>query len=163
MLLFVQIRMMMPQEAFFLKSILPYCALLIPLSAGVRLAIFNHDKQQSDKFIGLPTPAVGLFIASLLAPSGVALQIFDSIAYQWFFTPRNLAIIAVLLAWLMNARFVLFALKFKGFGWQKNKIRYIFIAFGILMVVLFQAAGIAIILPAYIMVSMVMNHWKLDS
>lgn len=40
-------------------------AVLIPLLSALRLAKFNVDERQSDKFIGLPTPANALFILSL--------------------------------------------------------------------------------------------------
>lgn len=38
-----------------------FIAFLIPLLSAVRLARFNIDTNQSDKFIGLPTPANALF------------------------------------------------------------------------------------------------------
>lgn len=161
LLLFIQIRLLIPQNPTFILQIMPYMALSIPLSAAVRLAKFNHDTGQSDKFIGLPSPACGLFIAALIAPTGVAIQIFDSMAYGWLFTARNLAIIALILAWLMNSKIHLFALKFKGFGWQINQLRYAFIVFGLIMMILFQAAGIAIIIPAYILVSLLMGRWNM--
>ncbi|HEX7411488.1 MAG TPA: CDP-alcohol phosphatidyltransferase family protein, partial [Bacteroidales bacterium] len=43
----------------------PYLAFLITVFSALRLAKFNIDTRQSDSFIGLPTPANALFIASL--------------------------------------------------------------------------------------------------
>ncbi|MDC3285914.1 CDP-alcohol phosphatidyltransferase family protein, partial [Flavobacteriaceae bacterium] len=43
----------------------PLLGLLITLSACYRLAKFNLDTRQSESFIGLPTPAMSLFIVSL--------------------------------------------------------------------------------------------------
>ena len=42
-----------------------YLALAIPLSAAVRLAIFNNATNQKDTFIGLPTPAMAIGIGGL--------------------------------------------------------------------------------------------------
>jgi CDP-diacylglycerol--serine O-phosphatidyltransferase len=39
-------------------------ALLVPCFAAFRLAKFNLDTRQSENFIGVPTPAVGLLVAS---------------------------------------------------------------------------------------------------
>lgn len=43
---------------------LPIIAFLIPLLSAIRLAKFNIDTQQSDKFIGMPTPALAMLIIS---------------------------------------------------------------------------------------------------
>ena len=44
---------------------LPLIGLLVTLSACYRLAKFNLDTRQSESFIGLPTPAMSLFVVSL--------------------------------------------------------------------------------------------------
>ena len=44
---------------------LSYLAFLICLFSAYRLAKFNIDTRQSDKFIGLPTPANAIFICSI--------------------------------------------------------------------------------------------------
>lgn len=44
---------------------LSYLAFLISLFSAYRLAKFNIDTRQSDKFIGLPTPANAIFICSI--------------------------------------------------------------------------------------------------
>lgn len=43
----------------------PFIAFLIPILSAVRLAKFNIDTNQSDKFIGLPTPANAIFFISI--------------------------------------------------------------------------------------------------
>ena len=43
------------------EAFLPFIAFLIPILSAVRLAKFNIDVKQSDKFIGFPTPANALF------------------------------------------------------------------------------------------------------
>ncbi len=49
------------------KFFLPYLAFLIPVASALRLATFNIDDRQTSSFIGLPTPANAIFIASLIS------------------------------------------------------------------------------------------------
>ena len=52
----------MEMENFFFPSII---ALGIPILSAYRLAKFNLDKRQTNLFIGLPTPALGIFFAAI--------------------------------------------------------------------------------------------------
>ena len=47
------------------QSVLPYSAFSIAVFSALRLAKFNIDPRQTDSFIGLPTPANALVVASL--------------------------------------------------------------------------------------------------
>ena len=51
--------------AIELFVVLPYLAFLIAVFSALRLAKFNIDTRQSESFIGVPTPANGLLVASL--------------------------------------------------------------------------------------------------
>ena len=46
-------------------NIVPMAAFFLAVFAELRLAKFNIDDRQTTSFIGLPTPAMGLFVASL--------------------------------------------------------------------------------------------------
>src|ERR1700744_168703 len=46
-------------------SYLNFIAFLVPVFSALRLAKFNVDTRQAEMFIGLPTPANGILIASL--------------------------------------------------------------------------------------------------
>jgi len=50
---------------------LPMIAFIIPLLSAVRLAKFNIDTNQSDKFIGLPTPANAMFFVFIPLVVGI--------------------------------------------------------------------------------------------
>lgn len=52
----------MPSYFSFLK----YSAFIITIFSALRLAKFNNDIRQSDSFIGVPTPAVAIFVCSLV-------------------------------------------------------------------------------------------------
>ena len=58
------------QAAFLMNlqgclALLPFCAFVIPVFSGLRLAKFNIDERQTTSFIGLPVPAHGIILACL--------------------------------------------------------------------------------------------------
>ena len=92
---------------------LPYLGLLLTLAACYRLANFNIDDRQSDSFIGMPTPAMSLFVIALPAiPMYSDNQFFIDLVTNDYF----LVTVTVVLSVLMNAEVPLFSLKFKSFG-----------------------------------------------
>ena len=89
-------------------TFLPYCTLIIPMLSAYRLAKFNLDTRQSDRFIGLPTPANALLLTTVphLAARWPELS-------PWLSSPIALVIIAWLTSLLLVAELPLIALKFK--------------------------------------------------
>jgi len=126
--------------------------LLIAAASGYRLAKFNIDDRQTDSFIGLPTPANALLILSL--PLIVAFQphpwAVSLILNEWF-----LLGLTFLSCYMLNAEIPLFALKFSDWSFQKNKLRYIFIAYSLILIVLLQFIAIPVIIVSYVVVSLV--------
>jgi len=61
--LFVIIRDYITLPSFLdpISFYVPYIAFIIPMFAAYRLAKFNIDERQTTSFLGLPTPANGLF------------------------------------------------------------------------------------------------------
>jgi CDP-diacylglycerol--serine O-phosphatidyltransferase len=123
-----------------------YLAFLIAICSALRLAKFNIDERQTEGFIGVPTPAVGLFITSFPYLFRLAgLSEFDA---------TGPIIVTLLFSWLMVSPIRLFALKFKHFGWKGNELRFTFVAFSVLLIGFFQLAGIALTIITYILVSL---------
>ncbi|MFQ3306428.1 MAG: CDP-diacylglycerol--serine O-phosphatidyltransferase, partial [Polaribacter sp.] len=90
--------------------------LVLTLGACYRLAKFNIDTRQSESFIGLPTPAMSLFVISL----PLILKYSDIEFVQNLITNNYfLILITLLLTYLMNAEIPLFSLKFKEYS-MKN-------------------------------------------
>ena len=54
-----------PQASWDTQGFLPYVGLFVTLASAYRLAKFNISTNQSDSFIGVPTPANALLIISL--------------------------------------------------------------------------------------------------
>ncbi|WP_297335133.1 CDP-diacylglycerol--serine O-phosphatidyltransferase [Algoriphagus sp.] len=133
-------------------SWLAYFTLTIPLFSALRLAMFNLDTRQSDRFIGLPTPANALFISTLpyLFTQWIDLE-------RFFLTPWAYLVLAGVLSFLLVAEIPLIALKFKNFSFKKNVFRYVLIGFGIGLILAFGLAGIPLIILSYLILSLVEN------
>ena len=125
--------------------------LLVTLASAYRLAKFNIDDRQTDSFIGLPTPANALLIISLplillFQPQP---QLVAIILNPWF-----LVVLTIFSCFMLNAEIPLFALKFKSWAFGENKIRYIFLAACILLLIFLEFAAIPLIIVLYVLLSM---------
>ncbi|MCT4698870.1 CDP-alcohol phosphatidyltransferase family protein [Tenacibaculum haliotis] len=137
-------------------SNLPYIGLFLTLGACYRLAKFNIDTRQSDSFIGLPTPAMTLFVISLPIIAEYSNQLFfvELINNQYF-----LIVITLLLTYLMNAEIPLFALKFKTFGLKENALKYIFLLLAVILLVVLKFVAVPLVIILYVGLS-VFNNLK---
>lgn len=129
--------------------ILPYAAFMIAVFSALRLAIFNVDETQSDSFKGLNTPANTLFITSLPLLS-------DDVG-GWLYQPVILVAITFIFSLLLVSRIEIFALKFKNFSWQENKLRFTFLLLSVLLLVSLQILAIPLIIILYIVLSLIDN------
>jgi CDP-diacylglycerol--serine O-phosphatidyltransferase len=141
------------------KAFIPFIAFLIPVFSALRLAKFNIDKRQLDKFIGLPTPANAIFIASI--PFILYYQPDKIPAISTVLAnPGFLIVLTFILSFLLVAPLPLFALKFKDVSWSKNSVKYIFIILSLLLLIFLSFTAIPIILPLYIFLSLISNPLK---
>lgn len=117
-----------------------------PACAALRLAKFNVDDTQRTEFCGLPSPAAALFCASLgLIGERCALPV-----------PREAILAAaLLLGLLMVAPVRMFALKFHGFGWRGNELRYSFLAVCAVLIPVLRLFAIPAIVALYVLLSLV--------
>ncbi len=136
------------QETYF--YFLPFLGLFIPLASAYRLANFNIDERQTDSFIGLPTPALSLFVMSLpliLAYSNMQFAI-DLIQNKYV-----LLVITFIGCYLLNAELSLFSLKFKNYSWASNKVKYLFLLCSLLLLAILQTVAIPLIIILYVLIS----------
>ena len=129
-------------------TFLPYCTLIIPMLSAYRLAKFNLDTRQSDRFIGLPTPANALLLTTVphLAARWPELS-------SWLSSPIALVIIAWLTSLLLVAELPLIALKFKNNSFTDNSYRYALLVIGAVCLIWLQLAGIPLVILAYLLLS----------
>lgn len=147
---------MLSNKDYSTNHYLPYLGFIITLGACYRLANFNIDTRQTDSFIGLPTPANALFILSLPLIN----RHFQDDNFSGMFLNQWVLIgITLLSAYIMNAEIPLFSLKIKSFNFKDNALQIIFLAISVLLLILFQFLGIAIVIVFYVLLSVLMNKF----
>ena len=139
---------------------LPFIALIIPFFAMFRLAKFNLDKRQSDRFRGVPTPLNTIFF--LFFPLYFSFNL-NQWEYQekWIlmlFDCYTLSAITVLFSFLMVTDIPLISLKFKTWTWNENKFRYILVGSSLIIIPLFWIWAILIIVFLYLLLSLIENY-----
>jgi len=134
--------------------ILPF---LIVVFAALRLARFNIDTRQKDSFIGVPTPAVALLFAAatLIYYLDPDVQHIKLLSRPWIWQA-----VAVAGSLLMILPLHMFSLKFKDLSWQNNQIRYVFVGFSLILLVLLQAIALPLIIMWYILLSVVYHIFE---
>jgi CDP-diacylglycerol--serine O-phosphatidyltransferase len=130
----------------------PLIGLILTLAAGFRLAKFNIDIRQTDSFIGLPTPAMSLFILSLpLILEYTEIEFVENLIKNNYF----LIALTFVLSYLMNAELHLFSLKFKEYSFKKNIVKYIFLLSSLLLILTIHFLSIPIIIIFYVTLSII--------
>lgn len=130
-------------------------AFILPCAAAWRLAKFNLDNSQADTFKGMPTPAVGLLIASLpLIYWNVNAQwILKLLLDKWF-----LYALTIILSLLMVSSLSLLSLKFRDFTLKNNLPKYLLIAIAITALVILKWLAMPVIIVAYVLVSLLFKN-----
>ncbi len=119
--------------------------------SALRLARFNIDDTQHTEFRGLPTPAAALFCGAL----GMLAEQYDVAIYG-----EALLAVALVLSLLLVSPVRMFSLKFHGFGWQGNELRYTFLVACCVLLAALRAWAIPAIIVLYVAISTV--RWVLQ-
>lgn len=127
-----------------------YMPLVLALFSALRLAKFNIDTRQSESFIGVPTPANALVVSAL----PLILE-FNAEYSDYILNPYTLIAYSLIMSYLLVAELPLFALKFKNFNWNDNKIKFIFLILSVILLVVFKFVAIPLIIFLYIVLSVV--------
>lgn len=126
-------------------------ALLIPCAAAYRLARFNLDPGQSYGFKGIPTPAVGLLIASL--PLIYWTTEFTAVA-GFLLSKWGLYFLILFVSYGMVSHWPLLSFKFRDFSIRNNLTRYILIIVTIIAFAILKWLAIPLIFVLYIVLSL---------
>ena len=70
--------------------------------------------------------------------------------------PWGVLIITAVLAVAMVSNIPMFSLKFRGFGWKGNELRYLFMLFSLALLVIFGVEAFQLIIGLYIVISTTM-------
>lgn len=124
-----------------------YLVFVLAAFSALRLAKFNIDENQSTQFIGMPTPAAALMVAS----SGYLVGTGMYAVNPWF-----AVLLAFVLSYLLVCKVPMFALKFKHYGFRGNEVRYFFAGCAVVALAIWQILAIPFIILAYVALSMVL-------
>jgi CDP-diacylglycerol---serine O-phosphatidyltransferase len=127
---------------------IPYLAFLIAICSALRLAKFNIDPRQSDSFIGVPTPANALLIASL-----PFIAEYYPVWEPYIINTTHLLLLTGVMSFLMVSELPLFSLKFKSYGWWGNEVRYFFLIASLILLLLLGVVAVPLVIGLYIITS----------
>ncbi|MFI5129318.1 MAG: CDP-diacylglycerol--serine O-phosphatidyltransferase [Chitinophagales bacterium] len=130
-------------------------AFILPCAAAWRLAKFNIDEGQQYSFRGVPTPAVGLVVASfpLIYWYSNNETVIDLLRNKWL-----LYAVVFLLSYLMVSNWPIMSLKFRDFSLKNNIPKIILLAASILLAILFKWLAVPMIFILYIAVSLAFKN-----
>lgn len=134
-----------------------FIAFAIAVFSALRLAKFNIDTRQAEIFIGLPTPANAILIASL--PFIVEqYSAFD----QYILNRYTLIVLDIIMCALLVAELPLMSLKFKANDSNRNFYRYLLLLFSAILILFFKFAAVPVIIFIYITLSIIQLKFDND-
>ena len=124
-------------------------------ASAYRLAKFNLDHSQQYGFKGLPTPAMGLLVASMpmIYWYGEYEFVATLLLNKWF-----LYAITFLLSWLMVSNIPMMAMKFKNFSVKSNLPKLILLIIAVIAVIFLHWIAVPVIFIAYILLSLIYKN-----
>lgn len=127
-------------------------AFLIAAGAAWRLAKFNLDTKQQYSFSGVPTPAVGLLIASFpLIYWYMPIEfVIKTMLNKWF-----LYSLILLLVWLMVSNLPMLALKFRNSSLKTNMPQFLLLIIAVIAAIFLKWLAVPLVFAAYIVLSLV--------
>ena len=130
-------------------------AFIIAAASAYRLAKFNLDNSQQYGFKGVPTPAVGLLIASF--PLIYWHAEYDAIA-SLLLNKWVLYGIILVVSWLMVSNVPMMAMKFKNLSVKSNLSKIILIILSVIAALLLHWIAVPVIFIAYIILSLIYKN-----
>jgi len=132
-------------------------ALFVPCAAAFRLARFNIDAEQQGDFKGVPTPAVGLLIASfpLIYWYYDSEIIINVLTNKWF-----LYAFIFIVCYLMVSHVPFMAFKFNDFSLKNNLPKIIFLVLAVIAAALLKWLAVPLIFLLYIILSLSFKNKK---
>ena len=121
-----------------------YSAVLVAALSAYRLAKFNVDTKQTDKFIGLPTPANALLLTT-----------FAQLPIHLVPTAPLILTITVVSSVLLVAPLELLAFKFNSFAFNQNVFRYLLIIVYVVMITALGWGSLPFLIPTYLFMSII--------
>jgi CDP-diacylglycerol--serine O-phosphatidyltransferase len=132
------------------STYLKFSSFLIAVFSALRLAKFNTDTRQAEIFIGLPTPANAILIASL--PLIMEQQTNLS---RYILNPYVLTVFVLVMCGLLVAEMPLMSLKFRNGDFNQNIYRYLLLLFSAILILFFKFVAVPVVIFIYIALSII--------
>jgi CDP-diacylglycerol--serine O-phosphatidyltransferase len=133
------------------SSWLSFIAFMIPVFSALRLAKFNVDTRQSENFIGLPTPANAILIASF----PIIIHHSNRFYLPGLLNPFVLSGLVIVMCSLLVVELPMMSLKFKNTDFNENIYRYLLLLFSAILILFFKFAAVPVIILIYITLSVI--------
>jgi CDP-diacylglycerol--serine O-phosphatidyltransferase len=130
-------------------------AFILSCASAYRLAKFNTDSTQQYGFKGVPTPAVGVLVASFPL---IYWYSRNDLATQLLLNSWALYGLILLLSWLMISNLPIMALKFKDFTLKNNLPKLLLLAIAVVAAILLKWIAVPVVFIAYIVVSLALKN-----
>jgi CDP-diacylglycerol---serine O-phosphatidyltransferase len=130
---------------------LDFTAFLIAVFSALRLAKFNVDTRQAESFIGLPTPANAILIASF----PIIISSHNPYYTPYLVNPYILLGFTIVMCFLLVAEIPMMSLKFKNSDFNANIYRYLLLLFSAILILFFKFAAVPLVILLYISLSIV--------
>jgi len=127
-----------------------FLSFLLVGASAYRLAKFNVDDRQKDAFLGLPTPASGIFFSAF-----PFIEHFHPVLFTTISQPTVLLGITIVISLLLISEFPMFSLKFKSFTWKDNQLKYLFIITSVVLIATIHFLAIPTIIFLYVFLSLI--------
>ena len=131
-------------------------AFLVSCAAAYRLAKFNIDESQKYNFRGVPTPAIGLLVASfplIIFYNGQMFSIVNIFINKWF-----LYSVIILLSFLMLSNLPVMGLKFKDYKLKSNIPKIILLLISVVSAYFLHWLAVPVVFICYILISLVYQN-----
>jgi CDP-diacylglycerol--serine O-phosphatidyltransferase len=130
-------------------------AFIISCAGAYRLGKFNLDTEQTYSFKGVPTPAVGLLIASLPLIYWYTnnIWVIELLLSKWFWYA-----LILLLSWLMVSNLPMMSLKFKDFTLKNNLAKFILILIAVVSIIILKWLAVPVIFLFYVILSLALKN-----
>jgi CDP-diacylglycerol--serine O-phosphatidyltransferase len=119
------------------STYLNFIAFLIAVFSALRLAKFNTDTRQSENFIGLPTPANAILIASF----PIIISHNNQYYTPYLVNPYILTGFTIVMCTLLVLEVPMMSLKFKNSDFNENIYRYLLLLISAILILFFKFAA----------------------
>lgn len=134
-------------------AFLPFLSIIFVLAVAWRLARFTTSEGGIAHFKGLPSPAGGLFVASLPLIKNRYADI--DILFNALSNHYVLLGVVIVLSALMVSSVPMLTMKFKNLRWTENSSRFLLAGLSLVLIILIQCAALPLIVFSYIVLSLI--------